>query len=101
MSLRNGLSDFSRIVGINFAGPRNVGLSIDLEIAVLELDDEDPPEEAPIAFFPPSDGFDEADDACIAWSVAGFCSWDDSPSSIDDGFRFFDIIYLNHRYQRK
>ena len=45
---------------------RNVGLSIDLEIAVLELDDEDPPEEAPIAFFPPSDGFDEANDASIA-----------------------------------
>ena len=71
---------------------RNIGLSIDLEMAVLELDDEDPPVEVTIGFFPPSDGFDAADDACIAWSMAGFSPWDDTTSSIDDDFRFFAII---------
>ena len=71
---------------------RNIGLSIDLEMVVLESDDEDPPVEAPVDFFPSSDGFDAADDACIAWSVAEFSSRDDTTSSIDDGFRFFAII---------
>ena len=68
---------------------RNIGLSIDLEMAVLELDDEDPPVEVTIGFFPPSDGFDAADDACIAWSMAWFSPWDDSTSSIDDDFSLF------------
>ena len=71
---------------------RNIGLSIDLEMIVWESDDEDPPVEVTIGFFPPSDGFDAADDACIAWSMAGFSPWDDTTSSIDDGFRFFAII---------
>ena len=71
---------------------RNIGFSIDLEMIVWESDDEDPPVKVTIGFFPPSDGFDAADDACIAWSVAEFSSRDDTTSSIDDDFRFFAII---------